>query len=275
MSVLVPQLEHVFGFDDVYASDGHVPWVKVTVVGLASERCQHLVHESFHRYLLHDFIQAHRIEGVKRSPLVVNFDDVFPVLDDVGGATRFDIADVEEERVVLVDLHSLEREMFFISDVRVAVHELGHDHLVPVLLVVLFHLLRYHIFLIEIKRLTFMVFVPNASLAHKAFVSSRLYKIWLKLVQLLESFGQVSHSYRLPSSELTLDVWATVQEIWLQVTLYLGPLCSNLLLIVFYRRLILNVIQFAKSWVPEEHCEHRLVAVSALILRVRLDLPLT
>lgn len=120
-----------------------------------------------------------------------------------------------------------------------------------------------------------MIFVTNTALSYETFISCRPNKVWFKLIQLLKCLSKVSHPNRFPPCELTLDVWKTVLEVWPQVTLYLDSLSTDMLLIVLYGCLIFQVIQFAKSWVPKEHRQHRLIAVPALILGVRLNLPLT
>ena len=74
----------------------------------------------------------------------------FALLYDVCRATWFDVANVEVERVIPVDLHCFESEVLLICDVRIAVHELWHYYLMPVLLVMFFHFLCYHIFLIKV-----------------------------------------------------------------------------------------------------------------------------
>lgn len=74
----------------------------------------------------------------------------FALLYDVCRATWFDIANVEVERVIPVDLYCFESEALLICDVRIAVHEHWHYHLMPVLLVMLFHFLCYHFFLIKV-----------------------------------------------------------------------------------------------------------------------------
>ena len=70
------------------------------------------------------------------------------MLYDVCRATWFDVANMEVERVILVNLYCFESEVLLICDVRIAVHELWHYHLMPVLLVMFFYFLCNHIFLI-------------------------------------------------------------------------------------------------------------------------------
>ena len=87
-----------------------------------------------------------------------------------------------------------------------------------------------------------MIFVTNAALSHETLISCRLDKVWFELIQLFKCPGEVAHPNRFPARELTLDVWKTVMEVWPQVTLYLGSLSIDVLLIVLYGCLIFQVI---------------------------------